>query len=152
MWKAATSEFGSASIQKCKLSTRFVQGVWHATRHTLLLGIQCICASVKPQEQEKWLTGPCREKVAYCILYFFLMLYFLSPLMVVESMCSPSQMAAFFAVPESKIGTTTDLWGDSRTLAGKGRKVMGMNWIYCQPNTYRRHKNSYGEETWPRVS
>lgn len=55
------------------------------------------------------------------------MLYFLSPLMVVKSMCSPSQMAAFFAVPESKIGTTTDLWGDSRTLSGKGRKVMGMN-------------------------
>lgn len=149
MWKAATSDFSSAFIQKCKLSTRFVQRGWHATRHTLLLGIQCICASVKQSEQEKWLTGPCRAEVVYCILYLFLMLHFLPPLMVVKSMCSLSQMAAFFPVSESKIRTTTDLWGDSRNLAGEGRKVTGTNWIHCQPNASRRHEK---QKTWSRAS
>lgn len=42
-------------------------------------------------------------------------------------MCSPSQMAAFFAVSESRIGIKADLWGHDRTLAGKGRKARGMS-------------------------
>ena len=38
-------------------------------------------------------------------------------------MCSPSQMAAFFAASESKIGIKADLWGHDRTLAGEDRKA-----------------------------